>query len=195
MPAKKKQLQGRSCKRKGSANERRAARDLNRHLTGGLSARRVPGSGAFAHRGSCGDAAWMGDVQILTPEGRIVEYVEVKVADPCCSSGPITIARMDGKGWRKHRRCLMCRHDRGEWLCSVWIDVWDELVAHHGPAPCWHICVKDNGRVRGVTVSDVLAAIRKWNYAAVLWGSAAYMRLCHFAGLLSEVYGETEGGQ
>ena len=194
MPPRKKRLQGRSCKRKGSANERRAARDLNRHLTGGLSARRVPGSGAFAHRGSCGDAAWMGDVQILTPEGRIVEYVEVKVADPCCSSGPITIARMDGKGWRKHRRCLMCRHDRGEWLCSVWIDVWEEMMLAGGH---FYASFLDTIRLptRGVTVCNVEAAIIARGNGPVQMGRAIYMTLPMFAGLLSEVYGETEGRQ
>ena len=189
MPAKKKRLQGRSCKRKGSANERRAARDLNRLLTGRLSAERVPGSGAFAHRGSCADPAWQGDVQVHASDGRIVEYIEVKVADPCCSSGPITIARMDGQGWRKHRRCLMCRHDRGEWLCSVWAEVWNELLVKRAdPVGAVYL----GSRTRGVTVSDVHRAIHN---QPVQWGCAVYMTLPMFAELLSDVYGETEGGQ
>lgn len=178
---------GKSSKRKGTAGEREAAKVLNRYLTGGLEARRVPGSGALSfRRDHMDDPHFAGDIQIRL-NGRILEYVEVKRAKP----GAITIATMDR--WREHRRLLMCRQDRGDWIASMWARVWDEWNEFgarqflRSMSRCY--CDYQDVGTRGVRLPAITSAIHTAQLA-VLWGAAFYMSPKMLAEMLTERYGE-----
>jgi len=167
------------AKRKGSRGEREAVRVLNcifKESGSTLRARRNPYSGADAH--------WPGDVAIHRLDGPEVETIEVKRA----AAGTITIAKMNGARWRANRRCLMCRHDRGPWVCSVWASVWDELVAKTGdPEP---ITVTRNGQARGKGLLDVLETQGAWpGGPPLVWDGVVYLTPETFCGLLTAAYG------
>jgi hypothetical protein len=166
---------GKSSKRKGSAGEREAAKVLNRYLKAPLECRRVPGSGALSfRRDNMDDPHFAGDLQIRR-DGRIVEYVEVKRAKP----GAITIATMDR--WRRHRRFLMCRQDRSEWVGSIWASALDLPR---------NFCVDyQHRKTRGVSILEVLAAIHA-SSLCVFWGSAIYMSARMLCELLLERHGD-----
>ena len=173
---------GLSAKRKGSRNERLAVKELSRYLTT-LYARRVPGSGAFSHRFDGGEEPqFMGDIQIRTQRHVTVEYIEVKCRNPM--SKPITIADMDR--WRKGRRILMARHDRGSWLCSMWATVWDDLC------PAWEQWIEVIDRpTRGVELQDICPVAG----GGMHWGAAIYMDAGTLADILEAKYGEPEAMQ
>ncbi len=178
--------QGRSPKTKGTRNERKAAKELNRHLKT-LEAVRVPGSGAFSHRrDDCEDPHFQGDLQVRREiDRRIMECVEVKVRDPGKST--ITIATMDGKGWRQGRRGLMCRYDRGPFLCSVWDWVYDELAVKAGRDPGAPMTYRY--KTRGITLTNITDAVARELYP-IHWGAAVYMDVGMFAALLEEAHGD-----
>lgn len=172
-------------RQKGRRAENAAAKELNRQfkrLGSTLTAKRVLRSGAWGHW----DRRLKGDVQIIDRGGRIVEFVEVKIVTPGRRSGPITIALMDGRKWRKSRRCLMCREGPKPFLCSVWAPVWNELVLKTGqkePDLITRQC-----STRGVTVDDIQADMIL--NMPVFWGAAIYMTVRAFAELLDAAYGE-----
>lgn len=181
--------QGKSSKDKGSRGERQAVKDLNKYLVT-LKAWRTAGSGAFATRADGhGDPYLQGDVQIRSPS-RIVEYIEVKVADPGATKGPITIARMDGKDWREHRRILMCRHCPGpkDWLCSMWATTWDDLCGRIGEEPLFDFPLLRG--TRGVTLHD----IQHWRIPGLplCWGGAFYLTIDKLCEMLEAAYGESD---
>lgn len=175
---------GRSAKQKGSRNERKAVKELNRHLKT-LYARRVPGSGAFSYRfGGPGDPHFAGDVQIRRNSNHsTVEYIEVKARDP--GKCPITIAQMNG--WREGRRILMARHDRGLFLCSMWATVWDELKGDDFAHPSVL-----GGKTRGVQLQQVAGFVPAGS--AVLWGGVAYMDVRTLCELLEWMYADQLDG-
>lgn len=186
---------GSSPRRKGIKNELRAVKELNKWLVT-LYAVRVPGSGAFAYQGGGpGDPHFQGDIQIRRKcDHRIVEKIESKLRDPMGKKGPITISKMNG--WRSGRRILMARHDRGEFLCSVWFDVWEELVAKGDGQPEL-ISVRPGTPTRGVGLSDVQTLLAEWcdfdpgGYAAH-WADTAYMNTKSLCALLEEAHGDGE---
>ncbi|GAG29743.1 unnamed protein product, partial [marine sediment metagenome] len=137
-----------------------------------------------------GDPYLQGDVQIRRG-GTIMEYIEVKVADPNRKKGPITIAEMDGKGWREHRRILMVRHcpGNGDWLCSMWATTWDDLLKRaHGPEP--YFWFMHTALTRGVTLHEIADRIRAEGGMAVWWGAAFYMTIDKLCEMLEAAYGE-----
>jgi len=180
---------GRSSKDKGYRGEVRAVRDLNRHLTT-LKAWRTAGSGAFATRADGhGDPYLQGDVQIRSPT-RIVEYIEVKVADPNRKRGPISIAEMDGKDWREGRRMLMCRHvpGKGQWLCSMWATTWDDICGRAQEprfSTVW-------GVTRGVNLHDIRDFMQNGGGLPLRWGSAFYLTIDKLCQMLEAAYGEPD---
>ena len=181
---------GRSSKAKGYRGEVRAVRDLNKRLTT-LKAWRTVGSGAFATRADGhGDPYLQGDVQIRSPT-RIVEYIEVKVADPNRKAGPIKIAEMDGKDWREHRRILMCRHVPGnkDWLCSMWATTWDDLAERGKSEPTFWVAGQ---RARGIALGDIQHDMQRAGLACVRWG-AFYMTIDKLCQMLEAAYGDSDG--
>ena len=174
-------------KQKGDRAERKLAKELNRHLArleSNLTAKRVPGSGAFATRvDGHQDGNWAGDVQVLCG-GRIVERIEVKCRDPL--SHEITIADMNR--WREERRILAAKHDRGEFLVSLWATAWDDICKLGGGEPAyWHI-VSMPGVVntRGVTLTE----INRGAANATGWAGVVYMDTRCLTELLHRAYGE-----
>ena len=180
---------GRSSKAKGYRGEVQAVRDLNKRLVT-LEAFRTIGSGAFATRADAhADPYLQGDVQIRTP-ASIVEYIEVKVRDPNRKKGPITIAEMDGKDWREHRRILMCKHvpGGGDWLCSMWATTWDDLCRRLPQEP--YFCYEGAAATRGVSLHDVAERIKDEGGLPVWWGAAFYMTIDKLCEMLEAAYGE-----
>ena len=175
-------------KRKGDRVERLLAKELNRHLArleSNLTARRVPGSGAFATRvDGHQDGNWAGDVQILCG-GRIVERIEVKTRNPL--KHEITVADMNR--WREGRRILAAKHDRGEFLISMWATAWDDINRLGGgePGHWWHI-VSMPGVVstRGAKLTDIARSAAN----AVAWDGVVYMDARCLAELLHRAYAD-----
>ena len=171
-----------TAKRKGTRNENKAAKELDRHLIS-LSVVRVPGSGAFAHRGEFVDPAFAGDLQVRSSNHRNVEYIEVKVRDP--QSNAITIAQMDR--WREGRRIVMARQDRGLWLCSLWCSVWDELCGKAGEEP--FVTALDEP-TRGVKITEIQHNAMVHGGGWIVWGDAAYGTVRQLGELLEAAHGE-----
>jgi len=179
---------GKSAKRKGTRVEKEAAKALQREfdrMGSNLVARRVIGSGAWGGF----DSAMRGDVKIERG-GRIMERIEVKAADPNRKSGPITIAFMDKA--REFRRILIAKHDRGEFLCSMWGDVLVDLRHKAGDMNHPVIAIMQNS-TRGVTIGDVQSQIEgHGGLRPVQWGAAVYMDLAHLAELLDAAHADAE---
>ena len=188
---------GKSSKAKGYRGEVQAVRDLNKRfiaIGSDLRAYRTIGSGAFATRtDGHADPTLQGDVQIRRPNHTIVEYIEIKVADPNRQAGPIGIAEMDGKNWREGRRLLMCRHVPGnrDWLCSMWPTPWDDLCHRGGKEPSF--VDLDSFKTRGVNLHHVADSIRHAGGLPVWWGSGFYMTLHKLCSMLEAAYGEPDG--
>jgi len=179
---------GRSSSQKGYRGEVQAVRDLNKRLAT-LKAWRTAGSGGFATRADGhADPYLQGDIQIRT-SSRIVEYIEVKVADPNRKKGPITIAEMDGKDWRQGRRILMCKHvpGGGGWLLSMWATTWDDLSGRAGCEPTFWCTAP---RTRGFTLHDVVARISAAGGSPLRWGAAFDMPRARRREMLEAAYGE-----
>ena len=179
------QTRGLSPKRKGKRNEKKAERDLNRWFRrfGGLiEARYVPGSGAYSHRADLSeDPHYSGDIQIRrTRDNHILDYIEIKVRDP--AKRTITIAMMNGNGWRAGRRHLMCRYDHGNWLCSMWPVAWDELQQQHGDDE-WEF-LDMTASARGIGLTGIADELNDAYEPAVRWGGAFYLNIEDFARLL-----------
>ena len=175
-------------KQKGDRAERKLAKELNRHLArleSNLTAKRVPGSGAFATRvDGHQDGNWAGDVQVLCG-GRIVERIEVKCRDPL--KHEITIADMNR--WREGRRILAAKHDRGEFLVSLWATAWDDICKLGGGEPeGWRI-QPVVGPTRGVKLSGM--AVSMWCLAVIVWAGVVYMDTRCLTELLHRAYGES----
>ena len=166
---------GTTSQRKGSRGEREAVRVLSEHLRT-LEARRFP-------RDKRRDPQRPGDIELRTTDFRIVEYIEVKRANPNRQKGPITIAEMDT--WRRERRLLMCRQDRGDWLCSMWATVSDELMPTGAGVAVLHA----DAKTRGIRLAEIQVKMREWNQP-VWWGAAIYMTVQQLAECLEDRYGD-----
>lgn len=183
---------GRAAKRKGSAGEREFVRLLNKYLTT-LHAVRTFGSGAFATRvDGRSEPALEGDAQVRREDNHIVGIVEVKRQDPNSTSGPITISKMNGNEWRKGREMLGCRHDRGTWLCSMWVFVWDRLCKLAGGEPAWGPGPAYNIKTRGVNVNDIQDMIAKDGGVAICLAGVVYLDIPQLADLFEMAYGEVD---
>lgn len=174
---------GKSPARIGRYNELKAVKELNREfkrLGSDLRAERCWQSGALGHL----DARHASDLRIVDARKAIVERVEVKSRDPV-KSGSITIATMENQKWRKHRRCLMARHTRGDFVCSIWASVWDDLCESAGEEPTFLDCREVN--TRGVTINHLQDMMLMGMAVAI--GSAFYLPVRAFAELLHAAYG------
>ena len=84
----------------------------------------------------------------------------------------------------------MAKHDRGDFLTSAWLNVWEDLHKKAGRDIGFRMPVTTSA-TRGVTIGDIQRTLTaNGGLLPLLWGGVVWMDVGYLAELLHGAHGE-----